>query len=39
MDRRPPADPYHRIDIRTTSRRLVVRHGDELIADTSLPPR
>ena len=31
------ADPYHRIDIRRTSRRLVVRHGDELIADTSLP--
>jgi uncharacterized protein (DUF427 family) len=31
------ADPYHRIDIRRTSRRLVVRHGDELIADTSRP--
>jgi uncharacterized protein (DUF427 family) len=31
------ADQYHRIDIRTTSRRLVVRHGDELIADTSRP--
>ena len=31
------ADPYHRIDIRKTSRHLVVRHGDELIADTSRP--
>jgi uncharacterized protein (DUF427 family) len=31
------ADPYHRIDIRTTSRHLVVRHGDELIADTRRP--
>ena len=31
------ADSYHRIDIRRTSRRLVVRHGDELIADTSRP--
>jgi uncharacterized protein (DUF427 family) len=31
------ADAYHRIDIRTTSRRLVVRHGDALIADTSRP--
>jgi uncharacterized protein (DUF427 family) len=31
------ADPYHRIDIRKTSRHLVVQHGDELIADTSRP--
>lgn len=31
------ADPYHRIDIRKTSRHLVARHGDELIADTSRP--
>lgn len=31
------ADPYHRIDIRTTSRHLIVRHGDRLIADTSRP--
>ena len=31
------ADPYHRIDIRTTSRHLVVRHGDEVIADTTRP--
>jgi uncharacterized protein (DUF427 family) len=31
------ADPYHRIDIRKTSRHLVVRHGDEVIADTSQP--
>ena len=25
------ADPYHRIDIRKTSRNLVVQHGDEVI--------
>ena len=31
------ADPYHRIDIRQTSRHLVVRHGDQVIADTSRP--
>jgi uncharacterized protein (DUF427 family) len=31
------ADSYHRIDIRQTSRRLVVRHGSRLIADTKRP--
>ena len=31
------ADPYHRIDIRQTSRRLVVRQGGQVIADTSGP--
>jgi uncharacterized protein (DUF427 family) len=31
------ADPYHRIDIRRTSRNLVVRHGDRIIADTRRP--
>jgi uncharacterized protein (DUF427 family) len=31
------ADPYHRIDIRQTSRHLVVRHGDQVIADTTRP--
>ena len=31
------ADPYHRIDIRQTSRHLVVRDGDRVIADTSRP--
>jgi uncharacterized protein (DUF427 family) len=31
------ADPYHRIDIRQTSRRLVVRDGDRTVADTSRP--
>jgi uncharacterized protein (DUF427 family) len=31
------ADPYHRIDIRTTSRHLVARRGDEVIADTTRP--
>jgi uncharacterized protein (DUF427 family) len=31
------SDPYHRIDIRRTSRRLVVRAGDRVIADTTGP--
>ncbi|CAB3768331.1 DUF427 domain-containing protein [Paraburkholderia solisilvae] len=31
------ADPYHRIDIRQTSRRLVVRHRDRVIAETTRP--
>jgi uncharacterized protein (DUF427 family) len=31
------ADPYHRIDIRRTSRHLVVRAGDRVIADTANP--
>jgi uncharacterized protein (DUF427 family) len=31
------ADPYHRIDIRRTSRHLVVRDGDRVIADTRNP--
>jgi uncharacterized protein (DUF427 family) len=31
------ADPYHRIDIRHTSRHLVVRAGDRVVADTSNP--
>jgi uncharacterized protein (DUF427 family) len=31
------ADSYHRIDIRQTSRHLVVRHGDRNIADTKRP--
>jgi uncharacterized protein (DUF427 family) len=31
------ADPYHRIDIRQTSRHLVVRDGDRVIADTTRP--
>jgi uncharacterized protein (DUF427 family) len=31
------ADPYHRIDIRQTSRNLVVRPGDRIIADTNRP--
>jgi uncharacterized protein (DUF427 family) len=31
------ADAYHRIDIRQTSRHLVVRHGDQVIADTTGP--
>jgi len=29
------ADSYHRIDIRQTSRHLVVRHRDRIIADTN----
>ena len=31
------ADPYHRIDIRRSSRHLVVRDGDQVIADTHSP--
>ncbi len=31
------ADPYHRIDIRQSSRHLVVRAGDEIVADTHRP--
>jgi uncharacterized protein (DUF427 family) len=31
------ADPYHRIDIRRTSRHLVVRAGDQVVADTHAP--
>lgn len=31
------ADAYHRIDIRSTSRHLVVRDGDRVVADTQHP--
>src|SRR5215469_10429545 len=31
------ADSYHRIDIRQTSRNLMVRHSDRIIADTKRP--
>jgi uncharacterized protein (DUF427 family) len=31
------ADPYHRIDIRRTSRRLVVRARDRVVADSNNP--
>lgn len=31
------ADSYHRIDIRQSSRNLVVRHSDRIIADTKRP--
>jgi uncharacterized protein (DUF427 family) len=31
------ADPYHRIDIRHSSRHLVVRAGDRVVADTTSP--
>jgi uncharacterized protein (DUF427 family) len=31
------ADPYHRIDIRHSSRRLVVRAGEKVVADTTSP--
>jgi uncharacterized protein (DUF427 family) len=31
------ADPYHRIDIRQTSRHLVVRDGDRVVAETRRP--
>lgn len=31
------ADAYHRIDIRSTSRHLIVRDGEQVIADTQAP--
>src|SRR5262249_14274406 len=31
------ADSYHRIDIRQPSRRIMVHHGDRIIADTKRP--
>ncbi len=31
------ADPYHRVDIRQTSRHLVVREGDRVVAETRRP--
>jgi uncharacterized protein (DUF427 family) len=31
------ADPYHRIDIRQSSRRLVVSHHDRVVADSKRP--
>jgi uncharacterized protein (DUF427 family) len=31
------ADPYHRIDTRRSSRHLVVRAGDRIVADTTSP--
>jgi uncharacterized protein (DUF427 family) len=31
------ADPYHRIDLRRTSRHLVVRDGDRVLAETRRP--
>ena len=31
------ADPYHRVDIRLTSRHLVVRAGDRVVADSARP--
>ena len=30
-------DPFHRVDARRSSRRIVVRRGDEVLADTSRP--
>lgn len=32
------ADSYHRIDVRQTSRSLVVRHHDRVVAETKPPP-
>jgi uncharacterized protein (DUF427 family) len=31
------SDPYHRIDIRRTSRHIVVRAGERIVADTTAP--
>jgi uncharacterized protein (DUF427 family) len=33
----PAADPYHRIDIRASSRHLVVKAGERVVADTVRP--
>lgn len=30
-------DPYHRVDVRMSSRHVVVRHGDLVIADSGRP--
>src|SRR5258706_3274953 len=32
------ADSYHRIDIRQNSRKVIVRHRDRIITDTTRPP-
>jgi uncharacterized protein (DUF427 family) len=32
-----PRDPYHRVDVRSSSRHVVVRHGGELVAESTRP--
>lgn len=32
-----PRDPYHRVDVRASSRHVVVRHGDVVVADSTRP--
>lgn len=32
-----PHDPYHRVDAQRSSRRVVVRHGDRVLAETNRP--
>ena len=32
-----PRDPYHRVDVRSSSRRVVIRRDGEVIADSSRP--
>lgn len=32
-----PHDPYHRVDVQRSSRHVVVRHGDRVLAETTRP--
>jgi uncharacterized protein (DUF427 family) len=32
-----PRDPYHRVDVRSSSRHVVVRHAGQVVAETSRP--
>lgn len=32
-----PRDPYHRVDVRASSRHVVVRHADQVIAESTRP--
>ncbi len=32
-----PRDPYHRVDVRASSRHVVVRYGDQTVAESSRP--
>lgn len=32
-----PRDPYHRVDVRASSRHVVVRHGGQIVAESNRP--
>ncbi len=34
-----PRDPYHRVDVRSSSHHLVIRHGDVVVAESYRPKR